>query len=50
MKMGTVTSLQPGAMNDELRMTNTQRLFFFVIFHSSFVIFNPRKVPAPLFS
>jgi hypothetical protein len=35
MKMGTVTLLQEGTMNDELRMTNTSTVIF--IRHSSFL-------------
>jgi len=46
--METVTLLQAGTMNDELRIP--RRAFLFVIRHSSFVIFDPSKVPAPLFS
>jgi hypothetical protein len=46
--MEAVTLLQAGTMNDELRIRNTSAGVF--IRHSSFVIFNPSKVPAPLFS
>jgi hypothetical protein len=40
MQMGTVTILQDGTMNDE---------YLSGYIYSSFVIFNPSKVPAPFF-